>query len=72
MPVYKAPVAETLFLLNDVLGIGRYQNLPGFADATPDVVEAVLTKARSSPRKCSCRSTGPATSKAARAIPTAA
>ena len=44
MPVYKAPVAETLFLLNDVLGIGRYQNLTGFSEATPDVVEAVLSE----------------------------
>jgi acyl-CoA dehydrogenase len=44
MPVYKAPVEETLFLLNDVLGIGRYQNLTGFSEATPDVVEAVLTE----------------------------
>ena len=42
MTHYKAPVANTLFLLNDVLGIGRYANLPGFADASPDVVEAVL------------------------------
>ncbi len=44
MPIYKAPVEETLFLLNDVLGIGRYANLPGFADATPDTVEAVLSE----------------------------
>ncbi len=42
MPVYKAPVEDTLFLLNDVFAIERYNNLPGFADATPDVVEAVL------------------------------
>jgi acyl-CoA dehydrogenase len=42
MPVYKAPVEDTLFLLNDVFGIERYNNLPGFADVTPDVVEAVL------------------------------
>ena len=42
MPVYKAPVDETLFLLNDVFGFERYNNLPGFADATSDVVEAVL------------------------------
>ncbi|PZN98896.1 MAG: acyl-CoA dehydrogenase [Hyphomicrobiales bacterium] len=42
MPVYKAPVEDTLFLLNDVFNIERYNNLPGFADATPDVVEAVL------------------------------
>ncbi len=42
MPIYKAPVEDTLFLLNDVFNIERYNNLPGFSDATPDVVEAVL------------------------------
>ncbi|MHB2266217.1 acyl-CoA dehydrogenase C-terminal domain-containing protein [Aliihoeflea sp. PC F10.4] len=42
MPTYKAPVADTLFVLNDVLGYERYGNLAGFADATPDVLEAIL------------------------------
>ena len=42
MPIYKAPVEDALFLLNDVFGIERYNNLPGFADATPDMVEAIL------------------------------
>ena len=42
MPIYKAPVEDMLFLLNDVFDIERYNNLPGFADATPDVVEAIL------------------------------
>ncbi|HYI90211.1 MAG TPA: acyl-CoA dehydrogenase family protein, partial [Beijerinckiaceae bacterium] len=44
MPVYKAPVEDVLFLLNDVFRMERYNNLPGFADATPDLVEAVLTE----------------------------
>jgi 3-(methylsulfanyl)propanoyl-CoA dehydrogenase len=42
MPVYKAPVDEVLFLLNDVFHIERYANLPGFADAAPDLIEAIL------------------------------
>jgi acyl-CoA dehydrogenase len=45
MPVYKAPVKDTLFILNDVLGIERYNNLPGFADASADMVEAIATEA---------------------------
>ncbi len=45
MPTYKAPVDEALFLLNDVFHIDRYGDLPGFADASPDVVEAVLREA---------------------------
>jgi acyl-CoA dehydrogenase len=44
MPSYKAPVDDVLFLLNDVFQIERYNNLPGFADASPDVVEAILAE----------------------------
>jgi acyl-CoA dehydrogenase len=45
MPSYKAPVDDVQFLLNDVFHIDRYSNLPGFADASPDVVEAILGEA---------------------------
>ena len=45
MPLYKAPVDDALFLLNDVFHLDHYGNLPGFSDASPDVVEAVLREA---------------------------
>jgi acyl-CoA dehydrogenase len=45
MPTYKAPVDDIMFLLRDVFHIERYDNLPGFADASPDVLEAILREA---------------------------
>jgi alkylation response protein AidB-like acyl-CoA dehydrogenase len=42
MPSYKAPVDDVRFLLHDVLRMDRYNNLAGFADASPDVVDAIL------------------------------
>jgi acyl-CoA dehydrogenase len=45
MPTYKAPVEDVQFLLNDVFHMERYGNMPGFADATPDVVAAILEEA---------------------------
>ncbi len=45
MPTYRAPVEETLFILDDVLGYERYGNLAGFSDVSRDVVEAVLNEA---------------------------
>ena len=45
MPSYKAPIDDAVFLLNDVFHIERYDNLPGFADASPDVISAILEEA---------------------------
>jgi len=45
MATYKAPVDDALFLLHEVFHLDRYGNLPGFGDATPDVVEAMLREA---------------------------
>ncbi len=42
MTVYNAPVDEMKFLLNDVLGMGDIAKLPGFEEASPDMVDAIL------------------------------
>ncbi len=42
MPTYKAPLRDYRFILNDVLHIQNYSNLDGFADATPDLIDAIL------------------------------
>ena len=42
---YSAPVADMRFALNRVIGFDRIAALPGYEDATPDLVDSVLEEA---------------------------
>src|SRR5690349_1710599 len=45
MTPYRAPLADMAFVLGDVVGLAGITALPGLAEATPDVIEAVLGEA---------------------------
>ena len=42
MPVYAAPVRDTKYVLDHIVELGKYDNLPAFANASSDIVEAIL------------------------------
>ena len=42
MTTYSPPIRDMQFVINDVLQISRFSNLPGFADATEDMISAIL------------------------------
>lgn len=42
MPVYKAPLENMNFILHDVLGAGKLSELPGYEDATKDLMDQIL------------------------------
>lgn len=45
MATYNAPLRDMRFVLDELLQVERYADLPGFAEATPDVVAAILEEA---------------------------
>ncbi|UCA46173.1 acyl-CoA dehydrogenase C-terminal domain-containing protein [Pseudochrobactrum sp. XF203] len=42
MPVYRAPVRDTQFILNDVLGVQSRNDLSSYAEMSADTIEAIL------------------------------
>jgi alkylation response protein AidB-like acyl-CoA dehydrogenase len=42
MTVYRAPLRDMRFVLHELLGAEKLAELPGYGDATPDVLDAVL------------------------------
>ena len=44
MPVYTAPVRDTQYVLEHIVELGKYDNLPTFTNASSDIVEAILTE----------------------------
>ncbi len=45
MPEYQAPLKDMQFAINELADIDLLTSLPGFEDATPDMVEAILQQA---------------------------
>lgn len=45
MPTYKAPLRDLRFVYNELFDPIELQNLPGFEEVTPDLVEAILEEA---------------------------
>ena len=42
MPVYKAPTRDTRFVINEVLRLEQYAALPGFENASADMIDVVV------------------------------
>ena len=45
MSQYQAPLAEMQFVMTELAGLDEIAALPGYADATPDTVAAILEEA---------------------------
>ena len=44
MPTYTAPTRDARFVINEMLDLASYGNLPGFENATPDMIDTVINE----------------------------
>ena len=42
---YAAPLRDIKFVLDEIAGLPGIADLPGYGDATPDLVDSILTEA---------------------------
>jgi hypothetical protein len=52
MSTYRAPLQEMSFVLNELAGLAQVASLPGFEEATPDTVSAILEEAGEFRHQC--------------------
>ena len=45
MPTYTAPTRDTRFVLNEMLDLASYGNLPGFENASQDMIDTIVNEA---------------------------
>ena len=45
MAVYKAPIKDIQFVLNEVIDVAKLAKMPGYEDATPDTIHAIVEEA---------------------------
>ncbi|HEX7250926.1 MAG TPA: acyl-CoA dehydrogenase N-terminal domain-containing protein, partial [Burkholderiales bacterium] len=45
MSAYQAPLKDIRFVLNELAGLAAVAKLPGYEEATPDTVDAILEEA---------------------------
>ena len=45
MPSFRAPLDDIRFVLHEVLGLERLTAYPGYEEATPDLIDAILAEA---------------------------
>ncbi len=45
MPTYTAPTRDTRFVVNEMLDLASYGNLPGFENASADMIDTVINEA---------------------------